>query len=326
MKRLAIILFYLCTCGLAMASQGHVYALLLSGGRNRLYNHERYWNDCAFLYRTLRQDYQIPKENIVLLMADGNNPSKDMLRDGGTAFASSPTDLDGDGIEDLTMSATLNNLSSVLQNLSGKLTINDHLFVFITDHGERTAAGEVRLWLWDGATLTGQQLATLFSPLQVGSLCILMGQCYAGAFVGNLQGEGHVVMAACNTEELSWACPDRPYDEFVYHWTCAIARHDENGNAIDADQNHDGHVTAEEAFFYASLHDRRPETASITAYPAQLSSQWTLDGGSIESNIAETHHEQNTQPAVFDLQGRRIRGATSSGLYIIGGQLMLKKR
>ena len=59
MKRIALITI-MALSALAGAADtvaqeaGELYAVLLSGGRNRLTNHERYWNDCAFLYRTLR--------------------------------------------------------------------------------------------------------------------------------------------------------------------------------------------------------------------------------------------------------------------------------
>lgn len=31
------------------SGQEHLYAVLINGGRNKLTNHERYWNDCSFL-------------------------------------------------------------------------------------------------------------------------------------------------------------------------------------------------------------------------------------------------------------------------------------
>ena len=62
------------------AGADHLYAILVNGGRNRLTNHERYWNDCAFLYRTLRQAYHVPKRQITVLMSDGGASYEDMLQ------------------------------------------------------------------------------------------------------------------------------------------------------------------------------------------------------------------------------------------------------
>ena len=41
--------------------RGRVHAVVVSAGHSRLLNHERYWNDCAFLYRTLRHDHNLKK-------------------------------------------------------------------------------------------------------------------------------------------------------------------------------------------------------------------------------------------------------------------------
>jgi hypothetical protein len=103
MRELALIIVFLSWFPwlTAVQAQGtgttHLYAVIVNGGRNRLTNHERYWNDCAFLYQTLRQTYHVPKRNITVLMSDGGLPYEDMLRDDGRGFISSPEDLDGDG-------------------------------------------------------------------------------------------------------------------------------------------------------------------------------------------------------------------------------------
>ena len=82
-----------------------LHAVIVNGGRNKLTNHERYWNDCAFLYRTLRHTYHIPQRNITVLMSDGGAQEDDMIRADGWGFRSSPTDLDGDGQPDVNYSA-----------------------------------------------------------------------------------------------------------------------------------------------------------------------------------------------------------------------------
>lgn len=54
------------------------YAVILSGGYDKMSNHERYWNDCSFIYQTLINRYGVPKGHIYPIMADGNNPAEDM--------------------------------------------------------------------------------------------------------------------------------------------------------------------------------------------------------------------------------------------------------
>jgi hypothetical protein len=325
MKRLIFVLVCIINCCVSLAQQSSLYALLISGGRNKLYNHERYLNDCAFLYRTLRSDYLIAKDHITLLMADGNNPASDMLLDGGTGFASSPTDLDGDGEDDLYLAATMENLQQSLNRLTETLTPKDHLFVFITDHGERTTTGVTRLWLWDGHTVTPSQLADLFRPLHPASICFLMGQCFAGALADELLAEHRIIITSCGADELSWSSPGRPYDEFVYHWTCAIAGHDENYQPIEADENHDGHITLDEAFAYAYHHDRRPETPAISSLPATLASQWSFDKHNLPAAI---YCPTSFPPShrIFNLLGQDLDAPPSKGIYIEDGHKKHKKR
>ena len=62
---------FFCCAASAQKTTGRVHAVIINGGMNKLMNHERYWNDCAFLYRTLREDLHFSKQDITLLMSDG---------------------------------------------------------------------------------------------------------------------------------------------------------------------------------------------------------------------------------------------------------------
>ena len=326
MKRLLLFLALTMCLGPLVWAQvnGQLYVVIVNGGRSLLYNHERYWNDCAFLYQTLRHTYHIPKRNITLLMADGDNPSNDLLKANATGFKSSPTDLDNDGEPDLTTAATKQNLAETIRQLAGQMTSSDHLFLYIIDHGEKTADGNAFLWLWNNERLTANELAAMLSPFQVASMNILLGQCYAGAFVGPLMSAGRIITTACAADELSWSCPDRPYDEFVYHWTCAIAKHDEQGNRIEADENGDGHITMDEAFDYARQHNRRSETPQLSQSPASLASQWSFDFITDGEGVKETKLDLSS-PFVYDLQGRRLqKDRKEKGLYLERGRKYIK--
>ena len=274
-----------------------------------MFNHERYWNDCAFLYRTLRHDYHITKDHITLLMADGDNPANDMLREGGIGFASTRTDLDGDGQPDLHLAATRQDIDDTFRQLSVSLTADDQLFVFITDHGERSSDDDVCLWLWGDEKLGPDALAAIIGQCSQGTVSILLGQCYAGAFVAPLLGQGRIVTAACTANQLSWACKDRPYDEFVYHWTCAVAQHDEQGQTVSSDTDGDGTVSMAEAFAYARQHDSRPESPTLSALPADLATQWSLDSKRNDSQGIIPPTSPHHPPTVYDLQGRKVRGS-----------------
>lgn len=297
----------------------HLYAVLINGGRNRLTNHERYWNDCAFLYRTLRQTFHIPKRYITVLMSDGGAPEEDMLRADARGFASSSPDLDGDGQPDIDYPATADAVSNVLIRLSRQMTSEDHLFLFVVDHGgSKDYEHESFIWLWNDDQLQDYALGTLLSLFHIGSANVLMGQCYAGGFMDNLTGDHRIVTTACSGSEQSWTSPDRPYDEFVYYWICAVNGADEAGNPINADTNADGLVSMAEAFEYARSHDRVNETPQFLSQPEDLGDWWTfktVNNGIIELTQGLSDHYEPVE--AWSLSGVRSRDHSAHGVYIL---------
>jgi len=298
------------TIGQTQGAAPALHAVIVSGGMNKLMNHERYWNDCAFLYRTLRQDYHLPKRNIILLMSDGGDPGDDQLLTDGGGFTSSPNDLDGDGERDVFQAATIQNLVGVMNDLSNSLTTDDHLFIFLMDHGGSDDCWtESHLWLWNSEKLTDDLLGQLVNLFSVASVNILAGQCYSGGFIDNLASTGRIISTACKGDELSWMCPDKQYDEFIYHWTCAIAGHDETGTTVTADTNGDGHVSMAEAFAYARDHDRREETPQYCSVPDDLGERWTFSGV-LPTGIAEIGcGRAESGCSVYDLGGRALEAS-----------------
>lgn len=301
--------FVVFCCALsAQETTGRVHAVIISGGMNKLMNHERYWNDCAFLYRTLRQDCRFARQDITLLISDGGEPKRDMLLADGSGFATSPADLDGDGERDVWLPATIAQIESSLNELAAQLTTNDHLFVFLMDHGGRDDNQQSYAWVWGGERLYDTRLAQLLDNFHVASIGIVVGMCYSGGFIEELQADNRVIVASCADNEQSWACRDKPYDEFVYHWTCAIAGHDPDGNAVIADTDGDGYVSMSEAFSYARQHDRREETPQYSSTPLALGQQWSLSKhwGSGISIIKGEWREERGEYKYYDLIGRAV--------------------
>ena len=286
----------------------HLHAVLVNGGRNRLTNHERYWNDCAFLYRTLRQTFHIPKRNITVLMSDGGNPGEDMLRDDGRGFETSPIDLDGDNQSDVDYPATREVLVNVMINMSRRLTSDDHLFLFIVDHGGSTdRLSDSFIWLWNDDKLEDFTLASLIGLFQAASINVLMGQCYSGGFIDNLMLNGLVIATACGGDEQSWVSPDRPYDEFLYHWTCAVNGADTEGNTVAADADGDGQVSMAEAFEYARSHDRVNETPQYGSWPIELGEQWTFTNAN------------NGTLGIKEVRSDEVNSKKSAGIWSVSG-------
>lgn len=234
------------------------YAVILSGGINKNSNYERYWNDCSFIYQTLVNKYGVPKGNIYPIMSDGNNPEADMRSISG-GYKSQPLDLDNDGVDDIKLAATRANVRNTLSTLTNKLNKDDHLFLFVIDHGGTDDYSKNSyICLWDHESLYDYELATMLEPFtsKFVNINVVLGQCFSGGFNDNLEKVGCVVASASTGSESSWACPDIPYDEFVYQWTCAVNEATHRIVSVKSDTDNNGRVTMEEAFNYANTHDR----------------------------------------------------------------------
>lgn len=245
------------TNGVNDAAQ-RTYAIILSGGINKNSNYERYWNDCSFIYQTLVNKYGVPKGNIYPIMSDGNNPEADMRSISG-GYKSQPLDLDNDGVDDIKLAATRANVRNTLSTLTNKLNKDDHLFLFVIDHGGTDDYSKNSyICLWDNESLYDYELATMLEPFtsKFVNINVVLGQCFSGGFNDNLEKVGCVVASASTGSESSWACPDIPYDEFVYQWTCAVNEATHRIVSVKSDTDNNGRVTMEEAFNYANTHDR----------------------------------------------------------------------
>ncbi len=272
-------------------ASSRTWAIIISGGIEPRYNHARYWNDCSYIYKTLTRRYGIPKENIYPIMANGLTDEltvKYVDRFSGTeTYKVQNPDLDNDGQADIKYSATIGNVKSVLDELLSKMHEDDQLLFYVIDHGGRDkASGSSYVCLWNHENLYDYVLADWLRPFAEKYITInaVLGQCYSGGFVDDLNLNGCVVSTACKDTESSWACRDKPYDEFVYHWTSAINGADVYGNPVNADYDKDGYVSMMESFNYARSADRfaagidvEKETPQYHSYPETFGSQLAVD-------------------------------------------------
>ena len=245
------------------------YAVIISGGANKMMNYERYWNDCSAIYSTLVSVYGYLKDHIYVLISDGTNSGVDRRLINGT-FDSSPLDLDGDGSDDVEYSATRKNISAVFDELSEKMTDKDNLFVYTIDHGGQSSGRNVHLYLWNDEYITDAEFAIELDKINANKINVCMGQCYSGGFIDNLAKENRIIATACGYDESSWAMSNLMYDEFVYHWTAAVAGYTPSGQIVNADANNDGNVSMYEAFSYAKSNDTRNETPMYSSTPENM--------------------------------------------------------
>ncbi|MEA1874025.1 MAG: T9SS type A sorting domain-containing protein [Bacteroidota bacterium] len=271
---------------------GNKYAVIISGGVNKSYNKERYWNDCAAIYSTLKHIYGFEQDKIFVLISDGTNPADDRdLIEGG--YDSSPLDLDGDGEDDITHSATKSNVINVFDMLSAFVTPNDFLFVYTIDHGSVHNNEYSTLCLWNEEEINDWEFEELINDINAKKISIIMGQCYSGGFVDkfeNIGKDGRIIVSACKTDQQSRATHDFQYDEFVYHWTAAVLGEYPNGITVNADSNNDGFVSMSEAFEYAHDNDNwaypgpnHSEDPQYYSQPIYLGEQLNLFGFEVDS-------------------------------------------
>lgn len=270
------------------ATVNHNYAVIISGGYDKFNNHIRYYNDCQAIFNVLKNVYHYQQSHIYVLMSDGTNTATD--RSDGT---NSPIDLDGDGTNDVTFSATTANITSVFNTLQGILTPSDHLFVFTTDHGGSTTwgsttsntpcpsggaastgtnSGNSTLNLWNYEEMTDTAFATEVNKVKAGQMTIVMEQCYSGGFIENLSAPGRVIITAAKASEVSWG--GATYDPFVYEWTRAVG----GTSPSSADVNSDGVISIKESFDYAKSQDTTCEEPMYSSNPSNFGDNLTLNG------------------------------------------------
>ena len=224
---------------------GKAYALFING-----FAEQRHWNDFSFMYRTLTTVYGYSTENIYV--AD-------------TIFRTKKPDLDGDGRWDIRYDSSINGVKSAIEDLAKQLTENDQLLIMVNDHGE-IINGESTLVLYNGE-VTASAFSKWFEKIP-SSIIAVFGQCYSGGFVRPFikDHKNRVAIAASSDIEISWARPDRVFNEFLYHWISAMSHQRPDGTPVSADHNQDGLVSAREAFAYAIREDRAPETPLMESF------------------------------------------------------------
>lgn len=287
------------------------YAVIISGGINKDANNNRYWNDCSFIYTTLKNVYRIPRNNIYLAMGDGDDSFEDVTFMQSwiypyKQYASSPLDLDGDGINDLKYSATKENISNIFTELSQKMPQDSHLFVYVIDHGGTIDKQISYICLWgeekkgneDKVRLYPNELKGFIDNISCHNKTVVLGQCFSGGFINTLtQDDGIITMSASSKGESSYSIPKYGplkmkgiYDEFVLHFTSAvsgyspvvIANYNEHRYEVKfqkncfADTNNDLFVSMREAFDYA-LSNKIKDNPQYQSMPEYLGEEAGLD-------------------------------------------------
>lgn len=263
------------------------YAVLISGGVSTNSNADRFWRDTAFFYYTLVHKYGYPKSNLYVLVADGTSPAIDHLNFNYTPpdsyLASTPVDFDNDGEPDITGEASPVNISNAFIELQARLTPQDQLLVFTTDHGAQTAGGgswDAEICLWNGGRFRDVELKALTTNLPC-TVLFVMEQCYSGGFLDDLNQSNRVIATAAPNDGVSRAGTyPYYYDQWCYYWAAAMRGCFasnyvpwQDGAPCDADRNGDGYVSFQEASQFADEHKPEGDWPMYQEAPSLLGRQ-----------------------------------------------------
>ncbi len=222
---------------------GNRYAVLFSGASNN-----RHVNDLEFLYRDLVDHYGFKTENIYVLNFDGTvnysvAPTTPLTWPDGTPYRMV---VNGKG--------TRTDLDAVFDTLKTRLKYADLLLIHTNNHGGRST--ESYLCTYSGGGYLATDFAIKLSTLpRFTHLMVMMEQCFSGGFVSPIMARtpalNTTVATACNATSSSIG--GAYFDPFAKDWISAIAGHKPDGAALasDPDTDHNGRISAHEAFNYA---------------------------------------------------------------------------
>ncbi|NHJ14399.1 MAG: hypothetical protein EAX95_12035 [Candidatus Thorarchaeota archaeon] len=217
------------------------FAILYSGGIKPEKAYSRYWNDIIYMYFIL-QMYGYPSQNIYVIYKDG---------------------VGEDAYTPVHYPATHASMTTVFNYLSTRMGGRDTLFFYTTNHG-----GSDGISVWNPmdhtGALTHTQVSTWLNSITCDQMIIVMEQCVSGKFISHLSAPDRVIMTACMDNEGSASCDtEGNWDEFVYHFMCALVSIPWNGDGTTVDADFlpfDGLISMREAFVWAAAMDSRPET------------------------------------------------------------------
>lgn len=226
------------------------YAILYAGMSNK-----RHLNDMEFLYRVLIDTYSFAPANIYALSYDGTLNTQDGVQ---TKW---PGDNSNYRIQ-ITGEGTRAALEDAVDQLKGKIKRDDLLLIHTNNHGGYDGTpGTANLCTypnWDGY-YAADFAAKLAELPAFRKLIVMMEQCHAGGFnapiINSSTADATSVASAATEPNNSYVTADGNWDPFARDWIAAQAGQDPFGAALsfDPDSDHDGKISAAEAFHYADV-------------------------------------------------------------------------
>ena len=178
---------------------GEIYAVLLNGGGRPSINFQSHLTHVQGFVRLL-EDYQIPRENIVIFSGDGDDPAADLAtRDALehddfwllTRRAQQVLRPQIEYVDSVVDGYTLRpakreTIEQWFRENSPRFQPGDTLFFYVTDHGEinKEDLADNTIVLWK-EMMSVSELREIFAQLPAGLRTVmLMSQCFSGSFAG----------------------------------------------------------------------------------------------------------------------------------------------
>ena len=146
--------------------------------------------------------------------------------------------------------ATLTNLEAAIDAVAQKMDRNtDILLLLLTSHGSHDHLLYVRMDPLPLDQIAPQDLAGLFTKVQIRNKVVVISACYSGGFIGALRDAGTMIVTAARGDRTSFGCGNgSPITDFGRaFFVDGLNHHDDFGAAfaeasksIDAQENRDG--------------------------------------------------------------------------------------
>ena len=170
------------------------YVVFFSGGVDVENNRYRYYANMVKFYATVTAELNIVPENIFILYADGTDPAVDRedYQNSDMTFA---TDR-GTAV----YTATLANLTEVMDVVAGKMDGDSHLLFNVYDHGHGITPKDDPegyatnykdyVWGWSGSgrseLLLGEEVASEVFKVQEGYVTCVFSECFSGGILDDI--------------------------------------------------------------------------------------------------------------------------------------------